>query len=217
VDRAEEQPAAILQGFAPQVGWSALAEAAVALRAGAVWMATNIDRTLPSPRGPLPGNGSLVAALVAATGLEPESVGKPAPALYDAALRDGSRARTLAVGDRLDTDIAGARAAGVESLLVLTGVSSPADLIAAPREQRPNFVGRDLRDLLTPHLPAIFDGQRGGCDAAVADLHGGGVVVHGGSGLDQLRAICALAWSGDPVPRGGREAYQSALEGLDLD
>ena len=135
-----------MQGYGPEVGWKDLAEAALAVRAGALWVATNTDRTLPSPRGPLPGNGSLVAVLRTALDREPDVVvGKPEPALFEtAASLSGSR-RPLVVGDRLDTDIEGAVRAGMDSLLVLTGVSGPAELLAAPRGARPTYVWRTGR------------------------------------------------------------------------
>src|SRR5437867_3022516 len=72
---------AVVQGHSPHTGWAQLAEASVALRAGALWVACNLDATLPTERGPLPGNGSMVAALRTATGLEPQVAGKPAPTL----------------------------------------------------------------------------------------------------------------------------------------
>jgi HAD superfamily hydrolase (TIGR01450 family) len=168
VDAADDNPVAVVQGFAPDVGWRMLAEAAVAIRAGAEWVATNIDATLPSPRGPLPGNGSLVAALRTATGATPSVVGKPQPALFASALAVSGGRRPLVVGDRLDTDIAGATAASLPSLLVLTGVSSAADLLAAPPDQRPTFIGRDL----------------------------GVLAASGPDGLDGLRSLCQDAWSG---------------------
>lgn len=180
VDAAEDQPVAVLQGFAPEVGWSMLAEAAVAIRGGAAWLATNADATLPSPRGPLPGNGSLVAALATATGRRPEVIGKPQPALFTAALAISGGSRPLVIGDRLDTDIAGAVAASLPSLLVLTGVSSPMDLLAAPADQRPTYIGRDL-----------------------------GVLVDAGSdGLDGLRNLCADAWAGGIKPGAYETAIQ---------
>jgi hypothetical protein len=96
------------QGYGPEVGWAELAEATVAIRAGARWVATNTDVTMPSPRGPLPGNGSLVAALSTALGgRAPDTVvGKPEPTMVEVAARgpDGPR-HTLVVGDRLDTDM----------------------------------------------------------------------------------------------------------------
>jgi len=146
VARAHDAPAAVVQGYGPRVGWPELAEATLAIRAGALWMATNMDRTLPSPRGALPGNGSLVAAVATALGRQPDLVvGKPSPGLFQAAA--AGYARPLVVGDRLDTDIAGAHRAGMDSLLVLTGVSSRADVDAAPADQRPTYVAPDLSGL----------------------------------------------------------------------
>jgi glycerol 3-phosphatase-2 len=148
VTSADDAPAAVVQGYGPQVGWADLAEACVAVRAGALWVATNTDRTLPTARGPLPGNGSLVAALVTALDRGPDVVvGKPEPALFAAAARQAGARRTLVVGDRLDTDIEGAVRAGMDSLLVLTGVSRVADLLAAPPERRPTYVAADLAAL----------------------------------------------------------------------
>jgi ribonucleotide monophosphatase NagD (HAD superfamily) len=181
VDSAEDRPVAVLQGFAPEVGWPMLAEAAVAIRAGAEWVASNADATLPSPRGPLPGNGSLVEAVATATGRRPQVIGKPQPALFTAALVVSGGTRPLVVGDRLDTDIAGAVAASLPSLLVLTGVSSAADLLAAPADQRPTYIGRDL-----------------------------GVLVDSGSDdLDGLRTLCADAWAGRLKPAQYEDAINA--------
>ncbi|MBA3488326.1 MAG: HAD-IIA family hydrolase [Longispora sp.] len=145
-----EDVVAVVQGYDPAVSWVELAEAAVAVQTGAVWIATNTDRTLPSPRGLLPGNGSLVAALACALGREPDVVvGKPEPTLLMTAAAARGARRPLFVGDRLDTDIAGARRVGFDSLLVLTGVHGVADVTAAPESERPTFVGADLRTLLS--------------------------------------------------------------------
>ena len=102
-------------------------------------MAANVDKTLPSERGLLPGNGSMVAALHTATDSEPQVAGKPAPTLMTDALSRGSFHAPLVVGDRLDTDIAGAYAAGLPSLMVLTGVNSAADAVHAATPQRPTY------------------------------------------------------------------------------
>ncbi len=151
VTTAEPVPAAVVQGYAPDVGWPQLAEASLAVRAGAWWVATNTDLTLPSPRGPLPGNGALVAAVQAAVGRGPDLVvGKPDPGFFaTVAARFGAR-RPLVVGDRLDTDVAGARAAGMDSLLVLTGVTSRDQVDLRPPDQRPTYVAPDLTALLAP-------------------------------------------------------------------
>jgi glycerol 3-phosphatase-2 len=147
VRQMAEQPVAVVQGHSPQTGWADLAEAALAIRAGALWVAANVDRTLPSERGLLPGNGSMVAALRAATDLAPQVAGKPEPTLLNDALARGEFADPIVVGDRLDTDIAGANAAGLPSLLVLTGVSTAADMVFAVPAERPQFVAPDLRSL----------------------------------------------------------------------
>jgi glycerol-1-phosphatase len=138
---------AVVQGLSKDTGWRDLAEACVAVRAGALWVACNVDPTLPTERGPLPGNGSLVAALRAATGSEPLVAGKPATPLMDEAQRSTNAERPLVVGDRLDTDIAGAVAAGLDSLLVLTGVSTAQELLDASEDMRPTYLAHDVEAL----------------------------------------------------------------------
>ncbi len=145
---AEDEPVAVVQGHSPDTGWRNLAEGCIALRAGADWVACNVDSTLPTDRGMLPGNGSMVAALVAATGLHPRVAGKPERPLLDAAVRQVGSTRPLVVGDRLDTDIACAVGASTPSLMVLTGVSTASDLLAADPGQRPTYVAFDMRGLV---------------------------------------------------------------------
>ena len=145
VTEAKDEPVAVVQGYGPRVGWEQLAEACVAIRGGARWIATNTDRTLPSPRGLLPGNGALVAALATALERQPDLVvGKPEPTLFLAAATDAGSTGTLIVGDRLDTDIMGANRAGMDSLLVLTGVATADAAQSATGLQRPTFVAKDL-------------------------------------------------------------------------
>jgi glycerol-1-phosphatase len=147
VRKFADKPAAVVQGHSPQTGWADLAEAALAIRGGALWVAANVDRTLPSELGLLPGNGSMVAALETATDQRPQVAGKPQPPLLLDALARGEFARPLVIGDRLDTDISGANAAGLPSLLVLTGVSTAADMVYADAAERPDYVAADLRSL----------------------------------------------------------------------
>ena len=147
VTAASEDPVAVVQGHSPRTGWTQLAEACLAIRGGAMWVACNVDRTLPTERGLLPGNGAMVAALQAATDREPTVAGKPARPLLDTAMERAGAQRPLVVGDRLDTDIAGARAAELDSLLVLSGVADAVALLAAPPEHRPSHLGADLRVL----------------------------------------------------------------------
>ena len=147
---ADDRPLAVIQGFSPDTGWEQLCEATLAIRAGALWVATNIDATLPSERGLLVGNGSLVAAVANATGQEPLVAGKPAAPLMADAIARSKAEVPLVVGDRLDTDIQGAHAVGLDSLLVLTGVSGPGDLLSAPPENRPTYVAAGLEGLNEP-------------------------------------------------------------------
>jgi len=142
-----DDPVAVVQGHSPQTDWADLAEAALAIRGGALWVAANVDKTLPSERGLLPGNGAMVAALRAATDSDPLVAGKPEPTLLTDALARGKFRTPLVVGDRLDTDIAGANAAGLPSLHVLSGVSTAADTVRADVGQRPNYIAQDLRSL----------------------------------------------------------------------
>jgi glycerol 3-phosphatase-2 len=143
----DDDPDAVVQGHSPETGWPILAEAALAIRAGALWVAANVDATLPTERGLLPGNGAMVAALRSATDAEPQVAGKPAPTLLLDALKRGDFRTPLVVGDRLNTDIAGANAAELPSLMVLTGVNSARDAVYAVPDQRASFIGHDLRAL----------------------------------------------------------------------
>lgn len=197
---AESGPAAVLQGYGREVGWKQLAEATIALRSGVWWVASNTDRTLPSPRGLLPGNGALVAALATATDRHPDMViGKPEPWLWMHAARRRNASRPLVVGDRLDTDIAGANRAGMDSLAVLTGVATAVDLLLAPPEQRPRYVAADLAGVLQEHPALVLSDQAGGVRVRCRDWEAyssGGLVKLDGDGdsVDALRALCGAAW-----------------------
>jgi glycerol 3-phosphatase-2 len=147
VRKWEDEPVAVVQGLSLTIGWPDLAEAALAIRAGALWVAANVDPTLPTERGLLPGNGSLVAALKAATDAEPQVAGKPGPTLLKDAVARGDFRRPLVIGDRLDTDIEGANAVGLPSLMVLTGVSTARDAVYAEPARRPTYIALDLRSL----------------------------------------------------------------------
>lgn len=214
VTAASEQPAAVVQGHSPETGWARLAEACLAIRCGAVWIACNIDRTLPTERGLLPGNGAMVAALQAATDREPMVAGKPARSLLDTAVDRTGAQRPLVVGDRLDTDIAGARAAGLDSLLVLSGVADAVALLTAPPEQRPVHLGADLR-VLRGSLDKTRIQARPGWRVDSADgtllLHHDGTV---GDPLDALRTLCAAWWAEHAGPVGVRACDHTAAAAL---
>jgi HAD superfamily hydrolase (TIGR01450 family) len=196
VRRWRDEPVAVVQGHSADTGWADLAEAALAIRGDALWMATNVDRTLPSERGLLPGNGAMVAALRVATDAEPRIAGKPSPALMRDALAGSEFQAPLVIGDRLDTDIAGANAAGLPSLMVLTGVSSARDAVEAVPERRPTYIARDLRSLHeaaeTVAVAPQPDWQVHVTDAAVTveSRHRGG----GGDGLSIVRALAQTVW-----------------------
>ncbi|MBB3084755.1 HAD-IIA family hydrolase [Geodermatophilus sabuli] len=210
VERAEDQPAAVVQGYGREVGWAQLAEAVVAIRNGAEHVATNTDATIPSPRGPLPGNGAMVTVVSTVTGRPPLVTGKPDPAMHAECVRRTAARRPLVVGDRLDTDIEGGRRAGAASLLVLTGVTDPAGLLAAPPGQRPDLVAADASGLLTAHPAVVAAGAGWRCGDWVARRAGeDGRLALGADpaadpagadddGLDGLRALCVAHWTVHP-------------------
>ncbi len=210
-----EEPVAVVQGLSLTICWDDLAEAALAIRAGALWVTANLDVTLPTERGLLPGNGSMVAALRAATDVEPLVAGKPFPALMHDALARGAFATPLVVGDRLDTDIAGANAAGLPSLMVLTGVSTAAEAVHAAPQLRPTYVGADLRSLLqTPEQLAV-----GPQPAWNVEVSGGVATVSSaaadqGDGLSVVRALAHAVWAADR-PVGVRPGDDTARAALD--
>jgi HAD superfamily hydrolase (TIGR01450 family) len=228
VHRAEDRPAAVVQGYGREVGWAELAEAVVAVRGGAEHVATNADATIPSPRGPLPGNGALVGVVAAVTGRAPRITGKPDPAMHAECVRRTGAVRPLVVGDRLDTDIEGARRAGAASLLVLTGVTDPAALLAAGPQERPDLLAADTGGLLRAHPPVTADGPGWRCGGWTVHARDGAVVLTAAGQpadtdeLDGLRALCVAAWSaadrsGRPVRvEGGDERGAAAVAGWRL-
>lgn len=207
VTSATDHPEAVVQGFGPDVGWPQLAEAAYAIGAGAWYVASNLDKTLPTERGFAPGNGSLVAAVRTATGVDPVSAGKPEPNLYRLAVARAGASAPLVVGDRLDTDLAGARAAGWPGLHVLTGVSTARDAVLALPEHRPSYLGADLRALLVAHPVPEPDGEWWRCGDSAARVVGARLELAGPPDLDRLRCACAAAWAaadrGEPVDPAG--------------
>jgi glycerol-1-phosphatase len=222
VTEAAALPAAVVQGHSPETGWTRLAEACLAIRSGAKWIACNVDRTLPTERGLLPGNGAMVAALQAATDRVPVVAGKPASPLLTTAVKRTGAQRPLVVGDRLDTDIAGACGTGLDSLLVLSGVADAAALLAAPPEQRPVYVGADIR-VLCGSLEETRIQRRPGWGADFEDtvvvLHSNGRYGRVGDSLDALRTLCAVWWaerSGPVRVRAGDDSAIAALEAIGL-
>ncbi|MFG2498745.1 HAD hydrolase-like protein [Streptomyces sp. NPDC048441] len=197
VESADDDPVAVVQGYGgPDMAWGRFAEACYAIARGVPWFASNTDLTIPSARGIAPGNGAAVEVVRIATGAEPQVAGKPLPPMHrETILRTGAE-RPLVVGDRLDTDIEGAFNGEVDSLLVLTGVTDGAQLLAAPPEHRPTYVDADLRGMLTGQ-PEVTSADGGfGCGGWTASARGSELVLDGdGDVLDGLRALCAAAWT----------------------
>ncbi len=212
VSAAAEEPAAVVQGYSPDISYSSLAEGALAVQAGALFVASNADATLPTPRGRQPGNGSLIRVIATATGIRPLVAGKPEPPLHaESVQRTGAR-RPLVVGDRLDTDIEGACRVGADSLLVLTGVTQPADLLLAPPGRRPSYVAADLSGLLEPHPEVTAGNGRYHCRGWTArwDADSQRLELTGsGDRIDGLRALSAAAWSAAGItPEAATEAVR---------
>lgn len=195
VGSADDGPIAVLMGYGPDVSWRHLAEASYAVGAGALLVATNLDLSIPTDRGVAPGNGTLVGAVVSATGVGPTAVaGKPFEPLVRESVERVRALRPLIVGDRLDTDIEAGHRAGIPSLLVLTGVHGVLDLLAAPANRRPTYLGADLRALEMA--------------ARVLSMS----PVGSGDGLERVRAACVAAWSAADTGAGAPEVDLRSLE-----
>lgn len=205
VANADDHPAAVIQGYDPSVGWAEMSEAAYAINAGALFVATNLDASLPTERGFAIGNGSLVACVQNATGHKPLAGGKPFASIYRRPVEQAGAHRPLAVGDRLNTDIRGARSAGYRSLLVLTGVTDARALALAEREERPDFIGLDLRSLAQAHPGVVKNptGEWTSGDSAGFSVDGHGNVTREGQALGEedielslpdFRAFIAAVW-----------------------
>lgn len=233
---ADDPIAAVVQGYSPDLNWRLLAEGAVAINRGLPWVATNLDPTVPSPRGPLPGNGSLVAALRHATRSAPVvAAGKPDPTMHRESLLRSGAIRPIVVGDRLDTDIEGANAVGCPSLLVLSGVTTASELITAPPALRPTFLAWDVGGLLVEHPEPRFEAgsvRVRGWQAEVAApgeilrleaVDGEAPVDVIDDRLDALRALCAAWWSeagasgrAAPIIEAAGDAARDTLKALGL-
>jgi HAD superfamily hydrolase (TIGR01450 family) len=203
---------AVVQGLSKQLGWRELSEAVLAIRAGALWVACNVDATLPTERGLLIGNGALVAAVSTATDQQPEVAGKPHRPLMDQAAQSAQAARPLVVGDRLDTDIAGAAAAELDALFVLSGVSTPLELLTS--ELRPRYIAADITAVTDRAQDLEIGEQPGWTLHKTRDM----IKINGqGESLGLLRALCA-AHPGGPDLRleAENDTARAALTELKL-
>ncbi len=210
---SDDLPAAVVQGFAPDVAWRNLAEAAYSIQQGAKWVATNSDWTLPQEKGLAPGNGTLVSAVHTAVGQLPLVAGKPEPAIYQTAVNHFSAKDALFIGDRIDTDIVGANRAGLDSVLVLTGVSTRREVLGINAAGRPTYIVANLQELLKPY-DAPKKTKRGyACKDAEVELLGNKVLVTHGDpkSLGALRAACAVIYN-SAVPIHGLDVEAALYE-----
>ncbi|MGM7700034.1 HAD-IIA family hydrolase [Microbacterium sp. A84] len=204
---AEDSPDAVVQGFAPEVAWTDLAEAAFALKVpeeegGIPWIATNSDWTIPRERGVAPGNGTLVSAVHTAVGRLATVAGKPEIPIFEEAIARFGATKTLFIGDRLDTDILGAARVGIDSVLVLTGIDRPKHVLAAPEGSRPTFILSDLRELHEPYPQTQRKDGVVTVNGASVRVIGGDVEIlsEGTRQIDLVRAGAIAIWdSGTPV------------------
>lgn len=199
---ADDAPAAVVQGFAPDVAWTHLAEAAYALatpeeEGGIPWIATNTDWTIPQARGMAPGNGTLVSAVHTAVGRLATVAGKPEVPIFAEAVARFQASRPLFIGDRLDTDILGSQRAGIASALVLTGVDRPKHVLAAPAGSQPTFILGDLRELDQPYPEVVTRGDLTQVGQARVRIDGPDLVIdaEGDRPIDLLRAGAHAIWS----------------------
>jgi HAD superfamily hydrolase (TIGR01450 family) len=192
-----DEVAAVVQGYGPRMPWQQAVEGAILVRSGLPWVASNTDLTIPTDRGIGPGNGTLVRLVAEYAGRSPRVAGKPEPALFEETLDRVGGGRPLVVGDRLDTDIEGAHRLGWDSLLVLTGVTGLAELVAAPPAQRPTYLGPDLATLNEAHRVPQVHGAEHRLDGWSARVDGGRLQV-AGDGADPgdwWRVVASAAWA----------------------
>ncbi|WP_197701549.1 HAD-IIA family hydrolase [Micromonospora echinospora] len=196
VRSAADDPVAVVQGSAPEVDWRQLAEASYAVARGLPWIATNMDLAVPREGGMAPGNGALVHAVTLATGRVPLVAGKPEPAIFEYASRHGPGPHVM-VGDGLTTDVEGARRSGLDSVLVLTGVTGVDHLLDAPPPHRPTHVVTDLRGLFRAPPPVRGADDRYDCGPWHTRREGDEIVLAGGPGdpADGVRVLCHAVWT----------------------
>lgn len=205
--------AAVVQGYGPDLPWKQVMQGAILVRSGLPWVASNTDLTIPTANGIGPGNGTLVRLIEEFAGRQPQVAGKPKSPLFEETMERVGGHRPLVVGDRLDTDIAGAVTMGWDSLLVLTGVTGLEELVRARPEERPTYLAPGLSALAESHAAPqrVDEGE-----SAQTSLHGWTAAVHGeqlsvagkGSPGDWWRVVAAAAWThldegGQPVATMG--------------
>jgi len=196
-----EAPVAVIQGYDPAMTWPRLDQAAIAIQRGARWFATNTDSTRPTEHGLVPGAGAAVQAVRNTVDHDPEVIGKPFRPLMDEALRRSGAQRPLFVGDRIDTDIMGAHAVGIDSFLVFTGAHGVRDLCLAPADGRPTAIGWNVLSLFEPARTATVDAGGATCGAIRVRVDEGEAALEGDvttreAQLDAAWALAQLVWNG---------------------
>lgn len=222
VDQAKDQPDVVLQGWDASVGWEQLAQASYAIANGALYAVTNRDTVIPKEEGEAPGNGTLVNAVIMATGVEPRiNAGKPHSAEFELAYRrykeqyheSFNKTQVCMVGDQLDTDIKGANDWGCASVCVLTGAVKPRDLLVAPQGYRPMYIIENLSYLFeeipsiilksNPHAqaPSYATCETSWAQASPSTVDNGSLyptstikITVSDNSVNALRCACELAW-----------------------
>ena len=209
---------AVVSGYGPEVLWKDIMRAATLVKGGLPYVASNTDMTIPTDYGLAPGHGMLVKAISDFAGVQPVVAGKPARPLLDETVRRVGGRRPLMIGDRLDTDIEGARVVEVDSLLVMTGVTHLPELVAATPELRPTYVAADMEGLFEPQpVPEPADDGAVGLGGWTARVVDGRLEVEGDGGAsDYWRVVAVAGWAhldetgeaatvdGVSVPEGSR-------------
>ena len=218
VRSADDAPVAVIQGYSFDLAWEQLNEAAIAIQQGAHWVATNTDSTRPTDRGIVPGNGAAVDAVRQAVDVDPEVAGKPFRPLMEVTMARLGASHPIFVGDRIDTDIAGAGAVGIDSLFVLTGAHGPRDLLEAHSGERPTHIGLNLAALLAPVRRVERVVNRVICRDMSAVASDGAIAVETTprdpeERVDALWSVTQLYW--DSQDRGRRLDPTSALTALE--
>lgn len=213
VKSSDDQPAAVIQGFDPTVAWTDLAEASYSIANGAKWVATNQDWTIPREKGIAPGNGTLVSAVHTAVGQLPIVAGKPEPAIYQTAVAHFGSQNAIFVGDRIDTDIRGANRAAMDSVLVMTGISTRKEVLGVKPEDRPTYIVATMAELLKDYDQPKKTKRGFACKDAEVELLGNKVVVTHGDpkSLGALRAACAVIYNSE-VPIYGLDVEPALYE-----
>ena len=202
VDSSKDSPVAVIQGFDPSVGWQHLAEASYAIQNGAKWVATNQDWTIPREEGLAPGNGTLVSAVHTAVGQLPIVAGKPEKAIFETALAQFGTSSAVYIGDRLDTDVLGANRAKIGSALVMTGVTTRKELLAAKPDSRPGYILETLKDLLSSYQAPVKTKRGYKLGSTEVELLGQKVLVSYGDpkSFEALKCACLTIWdSAQPI------------------